>query len=84
MNDGSYYSIAWWEIPTSAWYSNNFVFIAKVGISHRAMLTCDCSIRVNAVLEYLKSACKDVCLPKRGMVIVVSINYYSISSQPTN
>ena len=38
MNDGSYYSIAQWEIPTLVWYSNYFVFNAKVGISHRAML----------------------------------------------
>ena len=34
MNDGSYYSIAQWEIPTFAWYNNYFVFNAKVGISH--------------------------------------------------
>ena len=34
MNDGSYYSIAQWKIPTLAWYSNHFVLNAKVGISH--------------------------------------------------
>ena len=36
MNNGSYYSIAQWEIPTLAWHtkSNNyFVFNAKVGFS---------------------------------------------------
>ena len=32
INNGSYYSIAQWEIPTLAWYSNCFVFNAKVGI----------------------------------------------------
>ena len=31
MNNGSYYSIAQWEIPTLAWYNNYFVFNAKVG-----------------------------------------------------
>ena len=31
VSNSSYYSIAWWEIPTLALYSNYFVSNAKVG-----------------------------------------------------
>ena len=33
-NDGSYYSIARWEIPTMALDTKQWLYHAKVGISH--------------------------------------------------
>ena len=110
MNNGSYYSIAQWEIPTLAhkiivipcqsrdfplsyaviativhllFHCLNHYFIFKFIIFNKLvclvlLLKHTASykhVTVLLALEYLESACKDVCFPKRGVAIVVSINY---------